>query len=49
IEMSNAAGVYQVDNLLKAKVRGSGLEDRLRIVAINVKDDTDQIVERIEL
>ncbi|MFB6084734.1 MAG: HD domain-containing protein [Halorientalis sp.] len=49
IEMSNAAGVYQVDNLLKAKVRGSGLEDRLRIVAINAQEDDDRIVERIEL
>ncbi|RXK49159.1 HD domain-containing protein [Halorientalis pallida] len=49
IEMTNAAGVYQVDNLLKAKVRGSGLEDRLRIVALNAHEDDDQIVERIEL
>ncbi|SDE79340.1 HD domain-containing protein [Halorientalis regularis] len=49
IEMTNAAGVYQVDNLLKAKVDGSGLADRLRIVALNVHEDGDQIVERIEL
>jgi metal-dependent HD superfamily phosphatase/phosphodiesterase len=49
IEMTNAAGVYQVDNLLKAKVDGSGLEDRLRIVALNVHEDGSNIVERIEL
>jgi metal-dependent HD superfamily phosphatase/phosphodiesterase len=49
IEMSNAAGVYQVDSLLKAKVRGSGLEGSLRIIAINAHEDADQIVERIEL
>jgi metal-dependent HD superfamily phosphatase/phosphodiesterase len=49
IEMTNAAGVYQVDNLLKAKVNGSGLEDRLRIVALNAHGDGDNIVERIEL
>ncbi|MEF8782048.1 MAG: HD domain-containing protein [Haloarculaceae archaeon] len=49
IEMVNAAGVYQVDNLLKAKVRDSGLEDEIRIVAVNVREDEDQIVERIEL
>ena len=49
IEMTNAAGVYQVDNLLKAKVNGSGLEDRLRIVALNAHEDGDNIVERIEL
>jgi hypothetical protein len=49
IEMVNAAGVYQVDNLLKAKLDGSMLEDQIRIVAINRKSDEDQLVERIEL
>jgi hypothetical protein len=48
IEMINAAGVYQVDNLLKAKLRDSGLEEVIRIVAVNTKED-DQLVERIEL
>jgi hypothetical protein len=48
IEMVNAAGVYQVDNLLKAKLDGSGLEEYIRIVAVNTKGD-DQLVERIEL
>ncbi|MFB6092777.1 MAG: HD domain-containing protein [Haloquadratum sp.] len=48
IEMVNAAGVYQVDNLLKSKLRDSGLEDHVRIVAINTKSD-DELVERIEL
>jgi len=49
IEMRNAAGVYQVDNLLKAKLADSGLEELVRIVAINSREDEDQIVERIEL
>ncbi|WP_431357857.1 HD domain-containing protein [Halobaculum rarum] len=48
IEMVNAAGVYQVDNLLKEKLRDSLIEDLVRIVAINTKSD-DQLVERIEL
>jgi len=48
IEMINAAGVYQVDNLLKAKLRDSRLEDEVRIVAVNTKAD-DMLVERIEL
>lgn len=48
IEMTNAAGVYQVDNLLKAKLDGSLLEDLVRIIAINTKQE-DQLVERIEL
>ena len=50
IEMINAAGVYQVDNLLKAKLKRSGLEDHVRIVAVNTKAEAgDQLVERIEL
>lgn len=49
IEMLNAAGVYQVDNLLKAKLHGSGLEDDIRIVALNVREGSDHIVERVEL
>ncbi|MFC4356883.1 HD domain-containing protein [Halobium salinum] len=48
IEMVNAAGVYQVDNLLKAKLRNSRLEDDIRIVAVNTRVE-DQLVERIEL
>ncbi|MFB6189519.1 MAG: HD domain-containing protein [Halapricum sp.] len=49
IEMTNAAGVYQVDNLLKAKLEHSGLEDDIRIVAVNKHQEDDHIVERIEL
>ncbi|WP_053948193.1 HD domain-containing protein [Halolamina sediminis] len=48
IEMINAAGVYQVDNLLKDKLHDSMLEDDVRIVAVNTKGD-DDLVERIEL
>ena len=48
IEMTSAAGVYQVDSLLKSKLRGSGLEEYVRIVALNTTED-DAIVERIEL
>ena len=49
IAMTNAAGVYQVDNLLKAKLRNSGLEDEIRIVAVNTNENREQLVERIEL
>jgi len=49
IEMVNAAGVYQVDSLLKAKVEDSTLEDQLRIEAVNTRDSDGQIVERIDL
>jgi metal-dependent HD superfamily phosphatase/phosphodiesterase len=48
IEMRNAAGVYQVDELLKAKLQNSGLEDDIRIVALNTGGES-QLVERVEL
>jgi metal-dependent HD superfamily phosphatase/phosphodiesterase len=49
IEMVNAAGVYQVDNLLKAKLDQSTIEQFVHIVAVNTRSDDDQLVERIEL
>jgi metal-dependent HD superfamily phosphatase/phosphodiesterase len=33
IQMNNAAGVFQVDELLANKLRGSGLEDHVEVVA----------------
>jgi len=48
IRMNNAAGVYQVDNLLKEKLRGSLLDEYVRIVAVN-SHDGDEIVQRLEL
>ncbi len=49
IEMTNAAGVFQVDGLLKAKLHDSGLEDDIRILAINTGGDGEQLVDRLEL
>jgi metal-dependent HD superfamily phosphatase/phosphodiesterase len=47
ITMTDAAGVYQVDELLKSKLDGSHLEDHIRIVAMNTRED--DLLERIEL
>ena len=33
IEMNNSAGVFQLDELLASKLRGSGLEDHVEVVA----------------
>ena len=33
VEMNNSAGVFQVDDLLAAKLRGSGLEEYIEVVA----------------
>ena len=48
IEMTDAAGVYQVDELLKHKLEGSGIEEHVRIVAVNTQSD-EGLVERIEM
>ncbi|WP_178917426.1 HD domain-containing protein [Natronomonas gomsonensis] len=49
IEMTDAAGVYQVDELLKHKLHDSRLEEYVRIVALNTHSDDGDLVERIEL
>jgi metal-dependent HD superfamily phosphatase/phosphodiesterase len=49
IEMTDAAGVYQVDSLLKAKLTDSGLEDDVRIVAVTTREPDERLVERVEL
>jgi metal-dependent HD superfamily phosphatase/phosphodiesterase len=33
IEMNNSSGIFQVDELLATKLRGSGLEDQIEVVA----------------
>jgi len=47
IGMTNSAGVYQIDSLLKKKLSGSGIEEYVKIVAVN--EGQDDIVGRIEL
>ena len=49
IEMTDAVGVYQVDELLNAKLEDSGLERDIRIVALHTQDADGQLLERIEL
>lgn len=47
ITMTDAAGVYQVDELLKAKLNESRIEEYIRIIAMNTREDA--LLERIEL
>jgi metal-dependent HD superfamily phosphatase/phosphodiesterase len=49
IEMTDAVGVYQVDELLKSKVTGSGLEGEVRIVALKIDAEGGNLIERIEV
>jgi hypothetical protein len=41
IRMNNSSGLYQVDELLKAKLRGSGLEPYVEVVA-HIDTETEQ-------
>ncbi len=47
VAMSNPAGMYQVDELLKAKLRGSGLEPYVEVVA-RIEADVEPRVYRLE-
>lgn len=43
IEMNNSSGVFQVDELLKSKLRGSGIENHIEVVA-NVSAQEKRLV-----
>ena len=47
--MTDAVGVYQVDELLKRKLNDSRIEDHVRIVAVNAQTDSRELIERIEM
>lgn len=49
IQMTDAVGVYQVDELLKNKLHNSRLEEHVRIVAVNTHSESEELIERIEL
>ena len=41
IVMNNSSGLFQVDNLLKSKLRGSGLEDHIEVEA-TIEGETEK-------
>ncbi|QLH75104.1 MAG: HD domain-containing protein [Methanomassiliicoccales archaeon] len=48
IEMSNSAGIFQIDELLRDKVEKSGIRDKITIV-VHVPKEEKRIIERLEL
>ena len=48
IVMNNSSGIYQVDGLLKAKLRGSGLEPYVDVVARIDTEAENRLVPRID-
>ena len=49
IEMGNSAGVFQVDELLRRKLAGSGLEDHMSVEAVIEGETEKRLVRRFEL
>lgn len=49
IEMSNPAGIFQVDNLLGAKIKGSGIEDYIHVEAVIGEGEGRRIIEKFEI
>ena len=49
VEMSNSAGVFQVDELLGRKLRGSGLEDFVLVEAVIEGETEKRLVQRFRL
>ncbi|NIR46415.1 MAG: HD domain-containing protein [Gemmatimonadetes bacterium] len=49
IEMSNSAGVYQLDELFRNKLIGSGLEPYIELEALMVGEGERKLLERYEL
>ena len=45
IAMSNSAGIYQVDELLAEKLRGSGLEEHFEVVARIEAEQEERLIE----
>jgi uncharacterized protein len=45
IKMSNSAGIYQVDELLATKLRGSGLEPHVEVVARIEAEHEERLLE----
>lgn len=49
IEMSNSAGVFQLDELFRKKLTGSGLEPHVELEAQLLGEDEKRLLERFEL
>lgn len=49
IELSNSAGVFQLDQLLREKLRGSGLEPHLEVVAHLAGDEEKRLFRQFTL
>ena len=49
IKMSNSAGVFQIDELLKPRIVNSGLEKFFHVVAEITGEKENRIIEKFEI
>ncbi len=47
--MSNSAGIFQVDELLATKLRGSGLEEHIEVVARIDAEHEQRLIQVFEI
>ena len=49
ITMSNSAGVFQIDELLKPRIENSGLKDYLHVIAEITGEKENKIIDKFEI
>ena len=49
IRMSDSAGVFQIDELLKPRIEISGLKDYFHVVAEITREREERIIEKFEI
>jgi len=49
IQMTDSAGIFQVDQLLRNRIRNSGLENYIHVVAMITGDREAKIIEKFEI
>ena len=49
VKMANSAGIFQVDELLKARIQNSGLEKHIHVIAEIMAKEERKIIEKFEL
>jgi metal-dependent HD superfamily phosphatase/phosphodiesterase len=49
ITMSNSAGIFQIDELLKPRIENSGLRDYIHVIAEIAEEKETKILEKFEI
>jgi metal-dependent HD superfamily phosphatase/phosphodiesterase len=49
ITMSNSAGIFQIDELLKPRIENSGLQNYIHVVAEITEERERKIIEKFEI